>query len=411
MRISTKSIFETGANQIGTLQSQLAKTQQQLSTNRRMLSAADDPIASARALDVTQSQSINTQLVTNRQNARSSLSLVEVALNDAASVVQDAQTIAVQAGNPTLTQADRESLATALSGRLDALMGIANSADGAGGYLFSGYKSTTQPFTQTATGAKYQGDQGQRQLQVGSARQLAISDSGAAVFENIPTGNGTFQTAAGAANTGSGLVSAGVVTAASQLTGHTYTISFAASDPTSTTYTIMDQTTNLPVPPPPAQAVPQPYVSGQQISFDGLAFDVKGAPANGDTFTVVPSQKQSVFTTMTKLIATLRTPSTGAPGQNTSLTNSLNTAQGNLSAALDNVLSVTASVGSRMKELDSLDTSGSDLNIQYAGTLSQLQDLDMTQAISTYTQQQLTLDAAQKSFKSLSSLSLFNYLP
>ena len=410
MRISTNSIFETGSGQLGTLQSQMAKTQQQISSGRRMLSAADDPIASARALEVTQSQSINTQFVTNRQNARSSLSQVEIALSGTTSLLQDVQQIAVNAGNGTLAQADRESLAIQLSGRLDDLLNLANTADGAGGYLFSGYKSTTLPFTQTATGAQYRGDQGQRQLQVGSARQVAVSDSGSSVFENNATGNGTFETAVGPNNLGSGIISAGAVANAQLLTGHNYTITFAVSGaPAAATYTISDVTTGLAVPPPPAVAAPIPYQSGQLISFDGIAFDVKGSPANGDKFTVAPSQKQSVFTTLTNLITTLRTPAAGATGQ-AALTNGLNTAQVNLSAALDNVLSVNASVGSRMKELDNLDSASDDLNVQYSTTLSQLQDLDMVKAISSFSQQQLALEAAQKSFKTLSGLSLFNYI-
>ena len=404
MRIATSTIYETGTGQLGTLQSQIAKTQLQLSTNRRMLTAADDPIASARALEVTQSQSINTQFSTNRQNAKSSLSQVELALSGVTSLVQDVQSIAVSAVNGGLSQADRESYATELSGRLDDLMGLANSGDGAGGYLFSGYKSTTLPFTQTATGAAYQGDQGQRQLQVGLSRQLPISDSGSAVFENNVTGNGTFETQAGAANTGSGIVSSGAVANAALLTGHNYTIAFTvAGTPPATTYQVTAVNTGL------AVGGAQPYQSGQPSTFDGVAVDRLGDPANGDQFTVAPSQKQSLFTTITNMITALRAPASGAAGQ-AGLTNALNKANDNLNSSLDNVLSVRASIGSRLKELDYLDSSGDDLNIQYASTLSDLQDLDTVKAISLFSQQQITLEAAQKSFKSLTGLSLFNYI-
>ena len=404
MRISTNTIFETGTNQMGTLQSGMARTQMQLSTTRRMLTAADDPIASARALEVTQSQSMNTQFATNRQNAKSSLSQVGLALAGTTTLLQDIQTIMINAGNAALSPADRETLATDLAGRLDDLLGLANSTDAAGGYLFSGYKSTTLPFTKTATGAQYNGDQGQRQLQVGSSRQLAVSDSGSSVFENNVTGNGTFETSAAPANTGSGIVSSGSVSNATLLTGHQYAIGFAiGGSPAATTYTVTDTTAGT------AVGTPQPYQSGQQISFDGVSFDVKGAPANGDTFSVAPSQKQSVFTTVTNLIATLRASAAGPAGQ-ASLTNGLNAANVNLSATLDNVLSVQASVGSRGRELDYLDSAGDDLNLQYTSTLSDLQDLDMVKALSLFSQQKLTLEASQQSFKIMSGLSLFNFL-
>lgn len=410
MRISTKTIFDTGTNQLGTLQSALSRTQMQLSTGRRLLTAADDPVASARALEVTQSQSMNDQFKTNRQNANASLSLVDETLQSTSGLLQDIQTLVVSAGNGTMSSTDRASLATELEGRFRDLLGLANTGDGSGGYLFSGYQTNTQPFTQTATGAQYNGDQGQRQLQVASSRKLPISESGSAIFENNRTGNGTFQTQAAGANTGSGIISPGAVTDPSKFTGHDYQIAFAvAGTPAVTTYTITDTTTGNPVPPPPAVATPQPYQAGQQIAFDGMAFDIKGDPADGDSFSVKPSQKQSLFTTVTNLIAALRAPAEGSTGK-AALANNLNTANDNLKSALDNVLSVQASVGARQKELDYLDSSGDDLHIQYASTLSDLQDLDTVKAISMFTQQQQTLQAAQMSFKAMSSLSLFNYI-
>lgn len=409
MRISTKTIYDTATNQLGTLQSAISRTQMQLSTNRRMLTAADDPVASARALEVTQSQSMNDQFKTNRQNARSSLSLVDETLKNTTGVLQDIQTLVVSAGNGTMTTADRAAIATEIEGRFHDLLGLANMGDGAGGYLFSGYRTDTEPFTQTAGGAQYQGDQGQRQLQVDSARKMSISESGSAIFENNRTGNGSFQTQAGVANSGSGVIAPGTVSDRTKLTGHDYAIVFAVGGtPSTTTYTITDATTGSAVPPPPASAA-QPYQSGQQIVFDGMSFDIKGDPANGDTFSVKPSQKQSVFATVTNLIAALRAPADTASGR-AALTNNLNTASDNLKSSLDNVLTVQASVGAREKELDYLDSSGEDLNIQYASTLSNLQDLDTVKAISMFTQQQQSLQAAQQSFKAMSGLSLFNYI-
>lgn len=406
MRISTNTMYNAGTSQLNTLQSNIARTQMQLSTNRRMLSAADDPIASARALEVTQSQSVNAQYGVNRQNARSSLTMVEQSLANVVNVIQDVQELTVRAGGGALSQIDRDTLAKEAEGHLETLLGLANASDSEG-YLFAGFKSKTQPFVQTATGAQYLGDQGERKLQVASARNFSISSSGSAVFESNMTGNGTFVTTAAPANTGTGVISAGVVATPGALTGHDYTISFAlAGLPPTNSYTVLDNVTNLP---PPGMVGPQPFVSGQQIAFDGMAIDIKGMPNAGDTFAVDPSEKQSVFTTLTDLIATLRAPATGGPGQ-AKLTNGLAVAGVNLNTALDNVLSEQASAGARLKELDELDSTGDDLNIQYASTLSQLQDLDLVATISKFTQQQFTLEASQKSFKTLSGLSLFNFI-
>ena len=405
LRISTSAIFDAGTTQLNTLQSQMAKTQMQLSTNKRNLTAADDPIATARALEVTQSQSMNTQFGTNRSNANASLSLVDKTLQDVTGQIQDIQTLIVTAGNGAYDASNRQALATELEGRLTDLIGLANTADGTGGYLFSGYQSTTQPFSKTSQGATYQGDQGQRTLQVGSARKMAISETGSAIFEAIPTGNGNFTTASAGANKGSGIISPGAVVDGSQLNGHSYEIKFGvAGTPAVTTYTVTDKSAS----PPVDVLANQPYTEGATISFGGMSMDVKGAPVDGDSFTVDPSAKQSVFTTITNLIQTLRAPSDNSNGA--ALANGLNTASSNMKNALDNVLTVQASVGSRMKELDNLDSTGDDLNIQYQTTLSNLQDLDMVKAISLFAQQQQTLQAAQMSFKTMSGLSLFNYI-
>jgi flagellar hook-associated protein 3 FlgL len=412
MRISTKTIFDIGTNQITSLQTAMSRTQQQLSTGRKNLTAADDPIATARAVEVTQSQSLNTQLATNRSNAKGVLSVETTALASVTSILQDIKDLAVKAGNGSYTDSDRESVAVELEGRLADLLGVANTADGVGGYVFSGYKSTTLPFTKTATGADYQGDQGQRSLQVGTTRTVPITDSGASVFENNATGNGTFVTTAAAGNFdrgGSGIISVGSVKDATLLTGHDYQIDFQVvaatpGTPAQTTYTVTDNTTGQLV-----TTDPQPYVSGQNISFDGIQFDIQGTPADGDSFAVQPSTKQSIFTAVQGFIDALNQTGSGAAGQ-ARLNNLLNQMQVSIDNASDNVLSVQAEVGSRLKELDYLDSSGDDMGLQYATTLSNLQDVDYTAAISLFTQQQTTLTAAQKTFTTMSGLSLFNYI-
>jgi flagellar hook-associated protein 3 FlgL len=406
MRISTKSIYENATTQLNTLQSNIARTQTQLSTNKRMLTAADDPIASARALEVTQSKSLNDQFATNRSNANGSLSLVEGALSDSGDLLMDVQTLVVQAANSTLSKEDRNMIATEIEGRMQDLLGVANTADGSGGYLFSGYRGTTAPFIQTDTGASYQGDQGQRKLQVGSSRSIAISESGSAIFENNRTGNGSYQAVMVSGNQGEAVAATGSVSDATKLTGHNYTLEFkVAGTPAVTTYSVTDTS----ISPAGAVLADEPYVSGKQITFDGTSFKITGQPANGDKFEVRPSEKESVFTTMTSLVNALRESGDSANSRAT-LLNKLNTASDSLKSSLDNVLTVRSSIGSRMKELDYLDSSGSDLGIQYDTTLSKLQDLDVVKAISQYATQQTTLEAAQKSFKTMSSLSLFNYI-
>ena len=57
-----------------------------------------------------------------------------------------------------------------------------------------------------------------------------------------------------------------------------------------------------------------------------------------------------------------------------------------------------------------LHTAGEDMSLQYQMSLSALQDLDYTKAITEMSQKTLQLEAAQLSFKQTSQLSLFSIL-
>jgi flagellar hook-associated protein 3 FlgL len=405
MRISTNTMYETATTQMGSLQSSINRTMQQINTNRRILSPSDDPVASARALVVSQAQSMNTQFETNRQNAKSSLSHVDLALGSVTSLIQDVQTLAISANNPSLNNSDRATKATEIEGRLSDLLALANTADGVGGYLFAGFKTDRAPYSQTAAGATYNGDQGQRQLQVASGRQIDVSVAGSAVFDGAMTGNGSFVTASKFTNTGTAAISAGSVVDASKLTGDSYEIVFTDADH----YTVRNTTDDVPVPPSPDPAIPIAYATGTPITVDGMKFEISGAPAAGDSLTIGKSEKESIFTAVTNLISLLRTPADDASGK-AALSAGLVTAQANLSLSMDNVLTARSATGASLKEIDYLDTAGADLDLQYTSTLSSLQDVDLLKAISSLAQQKLTLEAAQKTFTTMSGLSLFNFI-
>lgn len=402
IRLSTNTIYERGIVSIQNQQADTVRLQQQLSTGRRILTPADDPVASARALDVMQADSLNTQFSENRQNAKSALEMTEGTLQGVTTLIQNIRTTALQAGNTALTGADRQGLANVLRSNLDALVGLANSTDSTGEYLFSGYQGTTRPFAQTATGVQYLGDQGQRMSQVSAVRQVPVSDSGDNVFEQIRNGNGTFVTAAATANTGSGIVDAGTVVTPASLTGHDYAITFTVTAGV-TTYSVTDTTLSTTL------STGNPYTSGSQISFDGLQFNIQGKPASGDVFTVTPSTHQSVFTTLNDLINTVA-GTTGSSFNGAQLANGINTALLNLDNGLDNILRVRAAIGSHLQEIDSLQSLGEDLGVQYKQSLSQLQDVDYAQAISDFMRQQTYLQAAQNTFVKTTQLSLFSLL-
>ena len=361
----------------------------------------------ARKPPVNQADAANTQYAANRTAAVNTLSLSESILGSVTSLLQDARTLTVQAGNATLNPGDLRSIAGDLSSRLQELIGLANSTDGTGNFLFSGAQGRIQPFVGTGAGVSYQGDDVQRLIQAAPSRQIAGTDSGSDIFMRIKNGNGTFQAAPNAANTGSGTISQGRVLDATQYAANQYQVTFSVAAGV-TTYDVADVTAGLPG---TAVLAAQPYVSGQAISFNGIQFEIQGAPAAGDTFDINPSSNQSMFDTLSSLIGTLNAaPATGDAVATAAFQQGLQQSLGALDQDLNKVLGVRATVGGRLRELDALQSTGEDLGLQYKQTLSRIQDTDYLQAISQLNQQQLTLQAAQQSFAKISQLSLFDFL-
>lgn len=398
MRISSSTIFTNNVALLNQQQTQLTSTQQQIASGMQLTNAAVDPVAYTQALSVTQSIAVNNQQSASGTAALNAVSLEESTLQSVTNLMQSVRSTVVSAGNGSLNASDRATMAATLSGQLQELMGLANSTDSTGNYMFSGFQSQTVPFVSTPAGVAYFGDNGQRTMQVGSGRQIPVNDSGADVFMRIKNGNGTFVTQAATANTGNATISGGSVMDPAALTGHNYSITFG---PGSTSYSVFDTTTGLPVPGQTAQN----YVSGQAISFDGMQVSIQGTPAAGDSFTIAPSTNQSMFTTISNLITALKSPTTG-----TALTNSLNSGLGNIDNALNNVLNTQTSLGLRINEINSLQQTGASTTLQLQQTLSTLQDTNVTQAISNLDLQQTILQAAQKSFVQVANLSMFTYL-
>lgn len=194
MRISTSMLYDFGVNSIDTQLTQLAKTQQQIATGRRILTPGDDPVAAAGALENEKSLGVVNQYVNNIGSARSTLSLEEGVLASVNQTLQNVRQTAVNAGNPTLSAANKAALATTLRSNYDQLLSLANSKDGEGNYMFAGFKTATQPFTQLTGPAVYAGDQGQRKLQISASRQIPVTDSGQDVFKPGVAGSDPFAT-------------------------------------------------------------------------------------------------------------------------------------------------------------------------------------------------------------------------
>jgi flagellar hook-associated protein 3 FlgL len=297
-----------------------------------------------------------------------------------------------------LSSSDRGSIATQAKQIQASLATLANTQDGNGEYLFGGFSSQTQPFTLTASGATYNGDQGNRVVQIAAGQTIADGDNGDAVFNQIKTGNGTFVAAASTINTGTGVLGATTVSAAAgTYDGGTYAINFTAPG----TYEVRDSNNGL--------VTSGSYTDGGSISFRGVQVTLNGAPATGDSFSVAPSTNQSVFTTVQNIVTALQTG--GSTSVDTAkLNNAMAAGINNIDQALNGLSNVRASVGARLNTITTQQSVAGSQQVQLQSSISSLQSLDYASAITTLNQQNTTLSAALQAYSLTQNLSLFKYI-
>jgi flagellar hook-associated protein 3 FlgL len=309
MRISTSWSHQSSVNAMLNQQASLQQTQMQLSTGKKLLTPSDDPIAAARVIDLNQSLKQTEQHQSNINYARDRLSMEEGVLQGATEILQQIHEIGIQGLSGNLSANQRSGIATQMDQLNNQLLSLANTKNANGEYMFSGFKSNTQPFSKDASnpGAyAYAGDANSRPIQIDAITQVADGDPGSRVF-GTPTG---------------------------------------AS---------------------PA-VLPAP-----------------GSIAN-------------VFEAIDKFATDLR--------NNVPTKASLD----DISKSLDKVVTVRASVGTRLNALDRQETINSDAILNTKTVLSNTEDLDYAEAITRLTQQTASLQAAQQTFTQVKKLSLFNYL-
>ena len=396
MHLSTANHYAAAVDQLMERQSQLAETQNQMTSGKRVNRSSDDPSAAARSerAQAAAAHTVATQRAVDASN--NALTLVEGGLGDAGSLLQDARDAIVAGGNASYGDSERAGLAAQLTGIRQQLLGVANRADGAGNYLFGGQSASEAPFSDRPGGVQFQGTPGGSQS--ATSDNLPLSLDGRVAWLSGRTGNGSFATRAVTAN-GSAWIDSGKVLDPSALTGATYSVQFSVAG-AATTYSILKNGAAT------AQAN-LPFKSGDSVQIDGMSAAISGAPANGDAFELAPSASTlSVFDTLDKAIADLSAPGR-SDGQRAQ---SNNTNLANLDAAMGQLASARSQVGATLRRVETVTDRLAGLKLSSQTEQSNAEDLDMTEAISRFANQQTGYDAALKAYSMVQRLSLFNYL-
>jgi flagellar hook-associated protein 3 FlgL len=192
MRISSVQIQQTALNAMLDQQAKLSKTQNQVAAGLKVLSPADDPIAAVAILEHTQQLARITQYQRNIDRTAASLSTEETALGSMQDQLQQLRELAVR-GSGSLGAAGRLAISYEVRQLQNSMLDTVNTRDATGEYLFSGFQSQVQPYTAAGGGVfTYNGDQGQRLIEVSPSTRIAASDPGARIFGALPAAAGGF---------------------------------------------------------------------------------------------------------------------------------------------------------------------------------------------------------------------------
>jgi len=401
MRVPTFNTAQRAFDGVAARQAEQARLQTQLGTSLRVNTPGDDPVAAAQAEMARSRLAHVAQDQRAQQLATSVLSAADGALAQGVELLQSVRERLVAAGNGAYSAADRASLALELRGARERLLALANTQDGAGGFVFAGQGAADGPMTGNTSPA-YDAAAGVQRI--GQGGQFAATVDGRASFMSLPQGNGVFTTASAAGNTGTGWIAPGSVANPSQLTGHDYRITLGGTAG-ALTYSVDDLTSGSTLVSNAA------FTAGSAITIDGQRVTVDGTPAAGDSFGIQPAGQQSVFQTLDDAIATLEMPAaTGTTGANGAYAERLQRAQVGLDRALDGMLLMRSRVGDEMRGVEDADAASQQQKLVASARRSDLEDLDYADALSRMQTAQIASEAALKSYAAIGKTSLFQYL-
>jgi flagellar hook-associated protein 3 FlgL len=410
-RLGTANMYDNALRNLGARQTNLSNLQENLTSGKRVVRASDDPVSAAQAERAinrlariqTEQRALETQ--------RNAIAQAESALGDAVQLAQNFRELVVNAGSAALTPNDRATIANQLQGLREQMVEVANRKDTNGVPLLGALGSALAPFLGPLSSSPdyvFDGLPGQA---ASSGVTIPGTLDGESAFMFDPQRDGVY-TAGVSAIPSSRTLNTSAINPLdpSLVTGNNYSITFSAVGPgatpgtTTATYTITNTTTGAVS---PAVVVPD-FPSDKPVTIavagiPGLAFDIKGNPANGDTITLQPSP--SMFSTMDSAISGIRNAS-----DSNAASQAVGQALGNMDIGLERLHNMRGYAGELLNRADRITGDQEKRSVQLEGDRSRAEDLDMIQGISDFQNQQVGYEAALKSYAQVQKLSLFNFI-
>lgn len=391
---------------IGSLENNVAKLESQISTGKSVSVPSDNPGAYATA---AQEQESITEMAGNTAvgvTLQARMGAANSALQQVSGVLNSAQAIVLQGINGTSNASDRNSLASQVGSAISSLIGLGNTAGPNGGYIFGGTRNTIAPFQTNGSGSVvYMGDSGSSTAAI-SPNVTSDSIVNGEPFISALSGNGIVSLSASSSNTGAAiLTSSGIVNPTQAETFQTgsspITLSFLANPSGSgQIYTFSQGGSTIGT---------GNFTPGQTLQAAGVSLQIKGPPANGDTFTLSPSRPQSIFDALQQVQAALGSPQNN-PAQIAQVGQILDNNLGTLNQYQQTITGTQAQMGVTLQAVANASTANAVNTNSQQTNIANLTATNIPQALTSLTEASTAMTAAMKAFQVGSQLSLFNFI-
>lgn len=407
MRISTAQLYDRSIQAVLENQSDLSDVQLQLSSGKKLLTPADDPVGAAQVIRLTEEIDQINQFKVNNNLLNNSLEQEETVLGSVNDAIDRARVLMVQSGNGIFTADDKRAIAIEMEEIRDQVFDLMNTQNSAGEYIFAGYQSESPAFSFNASspGNKYnfEGDNGFNEIKISDSVNLQVNNSGFDVFENVS-----------ARNKASISGSVGVTESSMQIAEQAnfekfHENNYDAVDIANNEFrlTIVSatqvQVTNVGT---GAVLDTVDFESGSGFLYQGLEFNITGTTGDSVDFELAPPEKKNIAETLNDFVIALSNEELSDSDFEEALTDALTGADN----ALNSIGESVSAIGARMNVADSVLASNLNLQIANQTARANIEEVDYAEAVSELSRQETALQAAQSTFSLVTGTSLFDYL-
>ncbi len=377
-------------------QVELAELQAKISSGKNLEKPSDDPVNAARFVNLTQTREQTEQYNRNLNIAEARLSEEETYLMNSENIMMRVRELALTTTNASTSPDSYPAIRTELEHLYSELLAQANATDSEGNFIFSGSMTATRPFVPGDTNV-YRGDNEQRLIQVNPLISMETSDTGNDIFVRIPASDQPYVVSSDPANTGGASVLITTDGTVPVPGPDRYEIRFTAPK----TYDIINLATST------TEVNGATIPASNTIDFNGMQISLTGVAATNDAFYLDPTGQQDIFKTLQNFMDLLDTqPADQADKAINRQT--MNQVLIGVNQAFDHLTLKRSDIGTRLSTLENIAQENDAVSYQLETTLSGIEDVDYTEAISALQQKAIALQALQSTITRTQNLSLFN---